>query len=152
MDMTESLPQKSFTKAPQEQLRHERRVAELVSNLLFHFWTADDPPAVREAQIADWLDDLVEYNDSIVEEALRMWRRANSRRPTPHDIRALCQAEIAYRAPRKRDPEPDWEAIAQQRHEATRPRTPEEIAYVDERLRQIREVLAGYGFYPKPVN
>src|SRR6185437_90451 len=50
--------------------------------------------SMREAQAADWLDDLREFAPAIVEEACRRWRRANpDRRPGPGHIRALCIEE-----------------------------------------------------------
>jgi hypothetical protein len=70
-----------------------RRMAELVARLLSHYWTADDHPAMRQAQAEDWLDDLVEFDLDHVAAACREWRRGNNRRPTPSDIRALAIAE-----------------------------------------------------------
>ena len=64
----------------------------MVSRLLNHYWTGDDPAAVRKAQIADWLEDLREFSLAIVANAIREWRRTETRRPTIADIRKLCCA------------------------------------------------------------
>jgi hypothetical protein len=65
-----------------------------VSRLLSHYWTAADPQASRKLQIEDWIEDLIEFNLDVIDEALRDWRRQpGGRRPTPGDIRALCVQE-----------------------------------------------------------
>jgi hypothetical protein len=58
-----------------------------------HYWTADDPEAARQVQLEDWIEDLFEFSDAIVEEACREWRRIGTRRPLPVDIRVLAIAE-----------------------------------------------------------
>jgi hypothetical protein len=66
---------------------------------LSHYWTADDPAEVRQAQLKDWVDDLLEFGPEIVEEACTRWRRQpGGRRPTPGDIRAYCVEEQQDRA------------------------------------------------------
>jgi hypothetical protein len=80
---------KTSTKGPSEQFMHERRVAELLSRLLSHYWTSADPPAARQLQIEDWIEDLVEFSDEAVEAACRGWRQSETRRPTPAEIRSL---------------------------------------------------------------
>jgi hypothetical protein len=63
----------------------------MITSLLNHYWTADDLLASREAQLADWLEDLSRFDLSIVRDALAEWRRKpGSRRPTPGDIYAIC--------------------------------------------------------------
>jgi hypothetical protein len=58
---------------------------------MFHYWVADETPAVRTLQLEDWLEDLVEFGPAIVAEACREWRhKPGGRRPTPGDIRTLC--------------------------------------------------------------
>jgi hypothetical protein len=77
-----------------------REIAATISRLLAHFWTADDPPAVRQAQIEDWLEDLREFGPAIVVDACREWRRTKTRRPAPSEIRLMCiaaQRELAER-------------------------------------------------------
>jgi hypothetical protein len=60
---------------------------------LSHFWTAADPPASREAQIADWIEDLHEFPYYDIAAACREWRRAHTKRPTIAEIRNLCREE-----------------------------------------------------------
>lgn len=67
-----------------------RQIAATISRLLGHYWTAADPPETRQAQIEDWLADLREFGPEIVSEACGRWRRAESRRPTPADVRRLA--------------------------------------------------------------
>jgi hypothetical protein len=69
-----------------------------VTKLLSHYWTADEHPAARQAQVEDWIDDLVEFGSGVVQEACTDWRRAEHRRPLPADIRALCVVERDRRA------------------------------------------------------
>jgi hypothetical protein len=70
-----------------------------VTRLLSHYWTSEDHPAARQAQLEDWIADLEEFGAEVVIVACQMWRRANSRRPTPADVRELCMAEREYRRP-----------------------------------------------------
>jgi hypothetical protein len=64
-----------------------------------HYWTSDDHPAIRQAQIEDWIEDLIEFPIDIVEEACREWRQTQDRRPTPSAIRTL--AIVAQRSRRE---------------------------------------------------
>ena len=67
-----------------------KEIAALIARLMSHYWTAADPVQTRQAQLEDWLDDLVEFGPAAVAEACREWRRTQSRRPTPADIRRLA--------------------------------------------------------------
>lgn len=58
-----------------------------------HYWTSDDHPAIRQAQIEDWITDLIEFPIGVVEIVCQDWRRTQTRRPTPADLRALAVAE-----------------------------------------------------------
>jgi hypothetical protein len=75
-----------------------RPLAALIATLLSHFWTAADPPASREAQIADWIEDLHEFPYHDIAAACREWRRAHTKRPTIAEIRNLCRE--AHQQPR----------------------------------------------------
>jgi hypothetical protein len=68
-----------------------RPLAALIATLLSHFWTAADPPASREAQIADWIEDLHEFPYHDIAQACRDWRRAHTKRPSIAEIRNLCR-------------------------------------------------------------
>jgi len=65
----------------------------LVTKLLSHYWTAEEHAVARQAQVEDWIDDLIEFGSGVVQEACAEWRRAENRRPLPADIRKLCQEE-----------------------------------------------------------
>src|SRR4029077_11795003 len=84
-----NLPSRSSMRELSERLRREKSVAVLVTRLLAHYWTADDPPVTRQGQIEDWIEDLVEFPAEYIEEATREWRRSQVRRPMPADIRRL---------------------------------------------------------------
>ena len=91
------LPQRNSSREPSSPSKKSspETLAELsamVSRLLNHYWTGDDPAAVRKTQIADWLEDLREFRLAIIENAIREWRRTETRRPTIADIRKLCCA------------------------------------------------------------
>jgi hypothetical protein len=81
---------------------HTKLVSELVRRLLNHYWTADDHPAMRREQGADWIEDLVEFPVECIDEACREWRRTQNKRPTPADIRALAAADQQRRAERQK--------------------------------------------------
>jgi hypothetical protein len=70
--------------------------------MLGHYWTANEPEEARRAQIEDWFEDVAEFGPGIVAEACGAWRRSESRRPTPADIRALCIREQTEHAPVRR--------------------------------------------------
>jgi hypothetical protein len=57
--------------------------------MMNHYWTDRDHLATRQAEIEDWLDDLVEFPTGAIEGAIITWRRNERRRPTPADIRRL---------------------------------------------------------------
>ena len=79
---------------------NERLIAERVTTLLSHYWTAADAPEVRKLQMGDWLDDLCEFPAAHVAEACAEWRRKpGGKRPTPGDIRTLCVEMRQLRPP-----------------------------------------------------
>jgi hypothetical protein len=120
---------------------------------MFHYWQADEPPAVRALQLEDWLEDLAEFGPAIVADACRQWRRKpNSRRPLPGDIRALCLNEERERQERGAITQAiDMDAYARsvgfrdnaERMEAIREADAKRnTAAAGERLRAIREELS----------
>lgn len=89
------LPRTISSLEPGELRRRSRRVAELVTRLMLHYWRENDDPAARQAQIEDWIEDLIEFPVECVEDACRQWRRTpGGRRPTPGDIRSLAIAAV----------------------------------------------------------
>jgi hypothetical protein len=101
MDMDASnLPQTSSLRALIAQ--HKRSpndmasISETIARLMTHYWTADDHPAVRQAQIEDWLEDMVEFGPEIVRQACAEWRQTQTRRPTPAELRTIT-AQIQQR-------------------------------------------------------
>ena len=76
----------------QEQKQAIREISATITRLLAHYWIANDRVETRQAQIEDWVEDLVEFGPACVREACREWRQNGERRPLPTDIRALCLA------------------------------------------------------------
>ncbi len=111
-----------------------------------HYWTGDDPIEARREQVRDWIEDLVEYGPAIVAEACGEWRRAQTRRPTPADIRRLCiEAEQLQRDRRalRALPSPDDPQLADAREEDRRQRRAR-----DDHARLAREQMAVDLGYP----
>jgi len=112
--MHDDPPSRSFTPEGSARSQHTsaaRAVTLLVMKTLSHYWTADDHEATREAQVADWIEDLVEFGATIVNEALRGWRQSQNRRPTIADIRIRCieiQSEARERGLRIEDHRAPW--------------------------------------------
>lgn len=100
---SKALSSPSRIEPPAQPSLNDRLIAERVSTLLSHYWTAADPVEVRRAQIGDWLEDLAEFAAPVVSEAAKEWRQENTRRPSPGDIRLLCIA-IKRRDAEKRRP------------------------------------------------
>ena len=69
------------------------QIAGMVANLMSHYWVAEELLPSREAQIADWIEDLIEFDLDIVRNAIAEWRRKpHVRRPSPGDVRSLAFA------------------------------------------------------------
>ena len=89
---------------------------------MFHYWVADETPAVRSVQLEDWLEDLSEFSTAAVAAACREWRQTKSKRPTPADIRKLCivtqkqrrETEAKALPPPVRQPEPEPEPMSEE--------------------------------------
>ncbi len=65
-------------------------LAAITTRLISHYWTANDDPRMRQAQIEDWIDDLIEFDVPVVTQVCQEWRRTQTRRPLPADIRRMC--------------------------------------------------------------
>lgn len=105
-----------------------RQISALIARLMNHYWTAADPVATRQAQLDDWLGDLVEFGPEIVAEACGEWRRQpGGKRPTPGDIRT-----IAIRLQRERQ-EPEVVMLP----------APERKRRLEDRARREEELIRG---------
>ena len=88
------LPKKKPSTALQDQ---RASILGQVLVLLTHYYMPDLPEEIREAQANDWFEDLAEFGPGVVEVACRQWRRMESWRPTPADIRDLANRELRRR-------------------------------------------------------
>lgn len=52
-------------------------------------------PAVERMVAGDWAEDLGEYPQRAVDQAVRVWRRTKKWRPTIMEMRALCDEAVA---------------------------------------------------------
>lgn len=95
----ETRPARHSSKASPGPLNSARQIAAQIGRLLSHYWTADEPVALRQAQAEDWLDDLSEFPPEIVAAACRQWRRNETRRLLPAELRRLCSDEMVSRQP-----------------------------------------------------
>jgi hypothetical protein len=98
------LPAITSSREEPERQRHITNVSVLVTRLLAHYWAETDHPATRQAQIEDWIEDLVEFPIECVEEACKSWRRTQTRRPTPFEVRSLATAAQVATHPRLEAP------------------------------------------------
>src|SRR6266852_3280399 len=85
-----ALPSRSANSTNATDSVNRRLIAERIAALLSHYWLPSDTPEVRSRAAGDWLADLEEFPASIVAEACQQWRRTQSRKPMPSDIRGLC--------------------------------------------------------------
>jgi hypothetical protein len=94
-DLPETPPMDWPQRWPEPSMR-EQQVAEEITRLLSHYrMTADDnvDPALQQAVLEDWLEDLAEFSPADVRVACREWRQNNKWRPKISEIRALALAE-----------------------------------------------------------
>lgn len=80
--------------------------------MLSGYWQADMDPKLRAAVLADWADELQDWNIGQVKWGLREWRRENPRRkPNPGDIVAVLKRrrgdEFAAKLAALPTPEPE---------------------------------------------
>ena len=74
-----------------QQSNDGRDIAGIVARLLLHYYAPRDlSDAARKAMAEDWVEDLREYGPAIVADACQEWRRSQTRRPVPSEIRKLC--------------------------------------------------------------
>lgn len=111
---------------------------------------------MRQAQVEDWLEDLIEFGPAVVADACREWRRSPiNRRPVPGEIRKLCieatsrqQSRIAVNTPTDMDEyarSVGWASEAERREAIRRDGRDREARY--ERARLVREAAG----MPRPA-
>lgn len=60
-----------------------------------HPHTTPLDPAVERMVASDWAEDLGEYPQWAVDQAVRVWRRTKKWRPTIMEMRVLCDEAVA---------------------------------------------------------
>lgn len=109
MDMQQHQPE-NFSREPrgssQNEASNQRAVLERITIMLSHYWTGDDDPAVREAQLADWMDSLCKFPASIVTDACMEWMQTETKRPTIAAIFGLCRISTPAEKDRLKLPRP----------------------------------------------
>lgn len=65
-----------------------------MTTLLSHYWQDRQDEIVAEAALADWMDDLEPYPEDVISHSIGMWRRMESKRPTPAALIALCRKRM----------------------------------------------------------
>lgn len=108
----------------------------MIARLMGHYWAADTPIEIRRELARDWLDDLREFGPMVIAEACGEWRRTQTRRPTPADIRALAIEARAVRQEGER-----LRALPRPDHAAQRERRRREQ---DEMARQGRDTVTAW--------
>lgn len=67
--------------------------------LLSHYFQPDNPVEVQQAALKDWVAALAPFPQATIERACeRYLRNQPRRRPTPGDIRAICEARQETKA------------------------------------------------------
>lgn len=62
---------------------------------------ANEPAAIRQAQLEDWIEDLEEFDLDSIRDACTEWRRKpKAKRPTPGEVRVIC---VEVQEERKRE-------------------------------------------------
>lgn len=75
-----------------EALHHRLWIAGRVATLLSHYWRADDPPEILEANMRDWCDILEHLPQAAIQQAAIRWLAGScGRKPTPGEIAALAR-------------------------------------------------------------
>ena len=69
--------------------KHE--IAPSIGILLALYWQPDEAPGTRLAIAEAWLEELVEFEMTVVAEACRDWRRSQTRRPLLAEIFKSCR-------------------------------------------------------------
>ena len=89
---TRAMPQ-TWPKESAESGQHAAWIAGRVMVLLSHYFQPDNPVEVQQAALADWVSALAPFPQHVIERACeRYLRNQPRRRPTPGDIRAICEA------------------------------------------------------------
>ena len=87
-----AMPQ-AWPKESAQSGQHASWIAGRVMVLLSHYFQPDNPVEVQQAALKDWVAALAPYPQHVIERACeRYLRNQPRRRPTPGDIRAICEA------------------------------------------------------------
>lgn len=71
-------------------------IAGRLAALFSHYWVGQMTDSLQTLIASDWLEDLAEYPSHVIEEACRKWRRSETRKPKPAELRDKCQRIIAH--------------------------------------------------------
>lgn len=79
--------------------KHAAWIAGRVQVLLSHYYQPDNPIEVKEAALDDWVSSLIMFPQGAIDKACETYiRNQPRRRPTPGDIRAICNGRAETRA------------------------------------------------------
>lgn len=116
---------------------HRARIAFEVEVILQGYWQVELAPQMKAAVLADWADELEDWELEQVRWALREWRRENPRRkPNAGDVLAILKAERGKAEMARLEVQ-----RRQQPVEAREPISAERAA----------ELCAAFGFSPKRI-
>jgi hypothetical protein len=78
-----------------EALAHRLWIAGRIATLLSHYWRADDPDEILEANMRDWCDVLERFSQGSIQRASLRWLAESAgRKPTPGCIAAMARESM----------------------------------------------------------
>lgn len=105
-------PQLTQSLSPEECAEHRTRLAFEVEIVLQGYWQAQLDPKMKASVLADWADELEDWEVEQVRWGLRKWRSEKpDRKPNPGHIAAILKAERgkSFAAKMKQRPESERE-------------------------------------------
>jgi hypothetical protein len=69
-------------------------IASRIVSLMAHYWTPKMGEAVWTSVTRDWIADLGEFPVWAIEKACETWRRRETKRPMPSELRHSCQTAV----------------------------------------------------------
>lgn len=80
--------------SPEECVAHRKAIAFEAEVVLQGYWQSEMSPEMKAAVMADWSDELEDWEVEQVRWGLRHWRRENPRRkPNPGDVLAILKEQ-----------------------------------------------------------